>query len=132
MKKLILQGIIKMSYEGQWPVIVLVQEDGYGINLINRMAELNMNAGNKIQVNYHIAPERMTEIQLKEILIKTISGALEAEYQANGYHYSSWTSGTDYDTVLTINGHNLYRELSDHADKFLFMEINYHPDHAPF
>lgn len=126
MKTLKLSGKILTDYSSNWHKIILLNSDGYKIDLIARFSELELNAlDGEIQVNYHISKNELSEIELKENLIKTISGSFDTDYEANGYWYSSWTSGTDYDCSLEINGHDLYAELMNEQGKYVFFEINY-------
>ncbi len=60
-----------------------------------------------------------------EGFLNKLYGAIEADYEKNDYRYSSWTSGTDYDTTLKIGGHNMIEELRDEVDKFIIIDINF-------
>lgn len=123
--KLILSGIIKADYD-TWTKIILVQPDEYKIDLMGRLSELALNAKSGLfQINYHICDKPLTEIELKEAHILSIHGGLTADYEANGYNYSSWTHGTDYDTVIKVGKHDLYNELINHVGKWVYFEINF-------
>lgn len=126
MKKIKLFGKIERSYIGLFETIILVQDDGYKIDLIGRLREVEINSiDGMVQINYHTSDVYLTEHSYVENHILSISGALTAEYEANGYSYSSMTSGTDYETILTVGKHNLFNELMSFNGKFAFFEINY-------
>lgn len=125
MKTITLSGIIKYEYD-TWDKIKLIQEDGYKIDLVSRFQEAIESFGkSEVQVNYWISDKPCTKNEMLEGWLRQLYGAAEAEYQANGYAYSSWTSGTDYDTELSVGGHNLHRELREHGDKFIIIELNF-------
>lgn len=125
MKKIVLSGTISFEWD-DWNRLILTQEDSYKIDLISKLKEVMLNAStDEVQINYHLSDKPMTLQNAKEELIKRICGALEADYEANGYHYSSWTTGTDYDTVLKVGGHSLFSELLNEEGKFIIFEINY-------
>ena len=56
-------------------------------------------------------------------LILSYSGGMVAEFDKNDYCYSSWTSGTDYDTNFSIGNHNLFNELCGSEGKYLIFKI---------
>lgn len=125
MKKLIVSETIKIEWD-DWNRIILIQEDGYKIDLVAKMKEVLLNAEtDEVQINYHLSDDPMPLQQAKEELIKRISGSLEADYEASGYAYSSWTIGTNYDTILKVNGHSLYNELRGEENRFVIFEINF-------
>lgn len=127
MNTLRLSGTIKYQYD-DWDRLILIQEDGYKIDLISRLRELLLNTKtDEVQINYHLSDRPMTLIEAKENHIKRISGALESDYEANSYSFSSLTSGTDYDTTLEVGGHSLYRELKSEEHRFVIFEVNYNP-----
>lgn len=59
-----------------------------------------------------------------EGFLRKLYGDISADYESNGYCYSSWSSGTDYDTTLQIGGHDLITELSSEQDSFIIIELN--------
>lgn len=127
MKKLELQGRVGKNNIDSWRTITLTQTDGYVIDLVSRLRELQcLNTSNsEIQVNYHLSEESLSLHELKERHILSIVGGLNAAFTADSYIYSSWTSGTDYDTEITVGGHNMYAELSSSVGKYAYFEIIY-------
>lgn len=126
MKTITLSGIIKFEYSDSWETIKLVQEDGYKIDLVNRFKEAVESFNNsQVQVNYYLADNPCTKNEMVEGWLKKLVGAIDAGYEANGYAYSSWTSGTDYDTNLSVGGHNLLSELRSEEGRFMIIEINF-------
>lgn len=124
MEKIILSGKIIEDSSDSFHRILLENENGYKIDLINRFKELTFNGFNKIQVNYHVSENKISLDQAKEENISKIAGGLNANYEVDDYSYSSWTFGTDYNSNLEIGNHNLYRELSGKKDKYVIFEIN--------
>lgn len=124
MKKIILRGIIA---DGQmmdsFYGIDLIQEDGYKVDLITRIKEFISNYGKTVAIRYWIAKEKEDDEKVKEGVIKKYLGYVEAEYEASHYEYSEYTSGTNYDTIFNIEGHNLYNELLGLRGKYLILEI---------
>ena len=121
-----LKGIIKYDWPDNWQTIKLVQEDGYKIDLVGRFKEAIESFPNmEFQVNYYLSNKPCTKEEILEGFLKKLFGAIDASYEANGYYHSSWTSGTEYDTNLTIGGHDLFTELKNEEGKFLFLELNF-------
>lgn len=126
MKTVTLSGFIKIDWSGSWQTIKLVQEDGYKIDLINRFKEAIESYNNsQVQVNYYLSDKACTKNEMLEGFLKKLYGYVEAEYEKNDYCYSSWTSGTDYDTTLKVGGHNLLSELSEEDGRFMIIELNF-------
>lgn len=126
MKTVTLSGFIKMDWSDSWQTIKLVQEDGYKIDLINRFKEAIESYNNsQVQVNYYLSDKSCTKNEMVEGWLKKLVGAIDASYEANGYAYSSWTSGTDYDTNFSVGGHNLLSELSKEDGRFMIIELNF-------
>lgn len=125
MKKITLSGILQFEYD-DWDRLYLIQEDGYKIDLVNKFQEAIANFGDEgVQVSYWLSDKPCTKNEIVEGWIKQFHGDVEAEYQENYFQYSSWTDGTDYNTVLTIGGHDLYNELIDKEGKFIIIEMNF-------
>lgn len=127
MKKLILSGIIELGdWCDYWRSIKLVQSDGYKLDLIARIIEAKASFGyGNVQLNYYISDAPNDRGKIIENTILNYSGAINGSFEANEYRYSSWTSGTDYDTELKIGRHNLYNELISEVGKFIHIEINF-------
>jgi hypothetical protein len=125
MYKITLSGIIEKGYADSFPTIKLIQEDGYKIDLVGRFREAIQSVNNiSVQVSYWLSDKRCTKNEMTEEWLKKISGYATAEYEASSYQYSSWTSGTDYDTVLKIGNHDLLVELQGQEGKFIILELN--------
>ena len=125
MNKLVLSGVIRYEYPDSFEKIKLIQEDGYKIDLVGRFQELQeSHPPLKMQVNYFISEKDATIEIAKEAWLKQIVGAVVAEYDKQDWQYSSWTSGTDYNSTLTIGGHSLFNELRQYNNKFIILEIN--------
>lgn len=124
MKTIELSGVIKFEYD-DWSKVKLVQSDGYKIDLVNRFKEAKESFPNaKFQVNYWLSDKPCSKNDMVEGWLRKLYGDISADYEKNDYCYSSWTSGTDYDTTLQIGGHNLDSELSDEEGRYLIIEIN--------
>lgn len=125
MKTIELSGIVKFEYD-EWDKLKLIQEDGYKIDLVSRFREAYESFPNqKVQVNYWLSDEPCTKSEMTEGFLKKLYGVIDADYEKNDYAYSSWTSGTDYDTKLIIGGHNLYSELRNEVDRFIIIELSF-------
>lgn len=121
-----IQGTIEKGYTDNWYTIKIIQDDGYKIDLVNRIREATENfPGKDVQLNYYISDKLCSKGEMLEGWLKKLHGNIDAAYEANGYHYSSWTWGTDYDTVLKIGGHNLLNELYSYEGKYIILELNF-------
>jgi hypothetical protein len=125
MYKITLSGIIHHTYDDSFPTIKLIQEDGYKIDLVGRFREAIQSVNNiSVQVSYWLADKRCTKNEMTEEWLKKISGFVSAEFERHDYQYSSWTSGTDYNTILRIGNHDLLTELQGRDGKFIIIELN--------
>lgn len=120
-----LSGIIKFEYS-DWDKIKLVQEDGYKIDLVGRFIEATESFPNqKIQVNYWLSDTPKTKEEMIGGVLTQHYGNLSANYDKTEFSYSSYTSGTDYDTNLKVGGHDIYRELREQQGKYIVIELNF-------
>ncbi len=125
MKTIELSGIIKFEYCDDFSKVKLLQDDGYKIDLVNRFNEVKESfPDSKFQINYWLSNEPCSKDEIVEGMLQKLYGFIEAGYEKEDYCYSSWTSGTDYNTTLKIGGHNLDWELMDEKDRFMILEIN--------
>ncbi len=125
MKSIEISGVIQFEHKTNWDKIKLVQEDGYKIDLVTRLAEIIESFDLKpFQLSYFISPERETKRELIEKHLMHLSGYMEAEYTEDHYAYSEYTQGTDHNTELKIGGHDLYRNLREHKGKFILLIVN--------
>ena len=121
-----LKGRIVKGWTDGWKTIKLVQEDGYKIDLVGGFKEATEGFPNmEIQVGYYLSDNVCTKEEILEGFLKKLFGSVDASYEENGYAYSSWTTGTDYDTNLTIGGHDLFRELNNEEGRFILIELNF-------
>ena len=126
MKKVTISGVIKSVWPDSFKSIKLVQKDGYMIDLVGRAKEASESyIGYSVQVSYYLSDEVCTKNEMVEGWLKTISGAIEADYKTSSYRYSSWTHGTDYDTILNIGRHDLFSELNGQEGMFVIIEFNF-------
>lgn len=121
-----LKGRIEKGCTDSWQTIKLVQEDGYKIDLVGRFKEATESFPNmEIQVGYYLSDDVCTKEEILEGFLKKLFGSVDASYEANVYAYSSWTTGTYYDTNLTIGGHDLFLELNSEEGRFILIELNF-------
>lgn len=125
METITLSGIIHLEWDS-WNKIKLIQPTGFKIDLVNRFKEINESfpKGLSYQINYWLSDNPCTKDEMIGGWLKKIYGDISADYEKNDYRYSSWTSGTDFDTILKIGGHDLLYELSREEGRFLIIEIN--------
>lgn len=125
MKTVELSGILKTEWDGSTHY-KLVQENGLKIDLVNRLSEIADSFPNKeVQLNYYLSNSPKTKDEMIAGILGKIYGSIEAEYLSEDYHYSSWTNGTDYYTIMKVGGHDLEKELSDKEGKFILIELNF-------
>jgi hypothetical protein len=124
--KIELSGIIKLYYDG-WFKIKLVQESGYKVDLISRFIEIKESfPGASIQLSYYISDDPLSKGKIIKEFLTNLYGGITAEYDKNTITYSECTVDTEYDSDLRIGNHDLYVELSDKEDKFIYLLINVH------
>lgn len=131
MNTVTLSGVI-ITYEydeyfgGNFNNIILKGEDGYIVNLIGRLQELKASyPDDEIQVNYWLSDNYCTRDEIIEGFLNKIFGGLTVECVDNGFMGSSWTGYCeDFNTVLTIGGHDFFRELSEEDGKFIIIDFN--------
>ncbi len=120
-----LKGVIEIVWT-DWKTIKLVQEDGYKVDLVGRFKEaIESFPDMGVQVNYYLSDNVCTKEQMLEGFLKKLFGSVDASYTTHDYSYSSWTKGTDYDSNLTIGGHDLFKELSNEEGRFILIELNF-------
>lgn len=126
MKKITLSGMVMFKYDSEFERIKLIQKDGYEIDLILRFQEAVMNYPDHIvRVNYGVADKPCTESKLKEEFLRRVFGDPNVGYEKSDYRYSSWTSGTNYDTNFKVGGHDIMKELRSYQGKFLLLNIEF-------
>ena len=121
-----LKGILRTENINSFYNIVLEDSDGYKTILISKLQELIYNYGNKISLKYYIANEPCEKEKIEEGFIKKVMGIVNVDYETDYYEYSEYTSGTDYNTIFDVDGHNLYNELVEsYVGKFIILEIEF-------
>lgn len=126
MKTISISGFIEKKYSDMFETIKIIQDDGYKVDLVGRFKEAVESYPNlKLQVSYYLSDEVKSKSELVKGFIGKLYGSVDADYEKNDYRYSSWTSGTDYNTKLTVGGHNLFLELSNEEGKFILLELNF-------
>lgn len=120
-------GIIEKNYRvyDNYDTIILRQPDGYGIDLVNRIAEASFNYGTAVNVRYWTAKSAQSRDAMQEAAIRKMCGAVDVQHRTEDYSYSEYTSDTDYITAMDVGKHNLYKELCTHNGKFLYLEIEF-------
>lgn len=128
-QKFTIKGTIEFYCGGNYPKILLIHDkSGWKQDLISRLIELGYNSqGGALQVNYHIVDKPMSEIELKELIIKKLVGSISADYSSYETGYSSITCWTEYSTDLRVGGHDLFNELKNSAGKWVYFEVIYKP-----
>ena len=121
-----IKGIIETAYvKDYFTSIVIVQSDGYKIDLLNRMEEYVFNYGKKVTIRYWIASRKESDAKVKKGFLHKLMGNINIEFEKEDYQYSEYTSGTDYNTIFDISGHSLYGELLGQQGKYLILEIDF-------
>ena len=126
MNRYVVAGRIKyeLNKSGDHYLLLLIQKDGFPIDLINSFSALStLNDNPDMSVSYHLSDEEITEQEAIKKLIEKLYGKVEAEYTSENYQYSSWTKGTNYYNTLIIGGHSLYNELYDKEGKYIILII---------
>ena len=118
-------GVVKYDNTNTFEKIKLVQEDGFLIDLVSRFIEIKESYPMAtFQVNCFVSESKCSIGEAKEKWLYKLSGGIVAEFEVDSYSYSSWTSGTDYNTNFSIGKHNIFSELRQSENKFLIIEIN--------
>lgn len=122
MEKIVISGKIISGEHLSWHTVKLEQPNGYKIDLISRVIEcIDSYPNKKIQLSYYISDNECTLDEAIEGHLNFVMGNITADYETNHYSYSEYTSGTDYDSILQIDSHNLLNELYAHIDKHLII-----------
>ena len=93
--------------------------------MVHRVEELVLNYGSKVAVNYWLTKKYTTEEELLDMTVKYQEGYIDVDFSASGYSYSEYTSGTDYDVNLKIDGHDLYEILEKKEGMYLYFMIEF-------
>lgn len=133
MKEFLLRGFLETEYTDEgFNTLVLRNEEGLKQDLIYRLREVFSSFKEEpVSVEYIITKSEMSWDDAITGWLMHLEGAIEGfeesknlftdpkdrdkdtqiEYKSEDYSYSSMTHGTNYDTYLKINGHDLYKEL---------------------
>lgn len=77
--------------------------------------------GKLVTVRYWISDTEKPKQELQEHFLKTLIGAVEANYNDQ---YSEYTGYLYTDADLNIGGHDFLTELESYIDKFIWLEID--------
>lgn len=113
-KDFVFAGFIKDDWSGDFRTIKLVDENVI-IDLVKKFRGIFDLFNEEVNVSYFISDTKKTEIEIKEAWLKNLES----------YHYSSWTNGIDYNTYLSIGGHDLFNEFKDYKDKWCVLKISF-------
>ena len=122
-KDFVFAGFIKTDWSDDFRTIKLV-DGNISVDLVKKFRGIFDLFDEEVNVSYFISDTKKTEIEIKEAWLKNLVGAIRAENETESYHYSSWTNGTDYNTYLSIGGHDLFTEFDDYEDKWCVLKIS--------
>lgn len=117
------RGIITYDWSEDFQQLLLVDEDKK-INLVKKLRAVFDLYENAVSVSYFVGGNKLPDNEIQEIWLKKLFGAVEAEFETSSYHYSEHTFGTEYNTYLTIGGHDLFNELRENSDKWCLLKIS--------
>lgn len=122
-KEFIFEGFIEISWADDFRTIMLV--DGKKkIDLVKKFRAIFDLYECEVGVSYFLSNEKKTRSEMLAGYLSQLSGGIVAEYEENSYYYSEITNGTDYDTNLRIDGHNLFDEFGgDNKDKWCVLIV---------
>lgn len=116
-------GFVKIDWSEDFKTIKLI--DGKKeIDLVKKFRAIFDLFESEVSVSYFLCNEKKTEIEIQEGFLKKLVGGITADYETSSYNYSSYTYGTDYDTYLSIGGHDLFYEFSEQNDKWCVLKIS--------
>jgi hypothetical protein len=114
-----------------WDTIVLTQSNGYEVDLLLRLEELNnqrnnnLFKSNRFSISYWISKTPKTAEELLEYNVLAAEGFLDIDFQAEEIVYSEYTRDMEYETDFSIGGHNLLKELENNAGSYLYMMVEF-------
>lgn len=113
-----------------WDTIVLTQSNGYEVDLLLRLEELNNQLendnpfkSNRFSISYWISKTPKTAEELLEYNVLAAEGFLGIDFEAHEIVYSEYTRDMEYETDFTIGGHNLLKELEKNVGSYLYMMV---------
>jgi hypothetical protein len=122
-KEFVFSGFIDIKYVNDYRTILLKDGDK-NIDLVKKFRAIFDLYESEVSVSYYISGTEQSFIEIQEGWLNQLCGAIHADYEESSYSYSSYTYGTDYDTHLSIGGHNLINELEDYDKKYCVLKIN--------
>lgn len=122
-REFIFSGFINIKCVDSFKTIKLVDENKE-IDLVKKFRGIFDLYESEVSISYYISDTKKTLIEIQEGWLNQLFGAIHADYEESSYCYSSYTYGTDYDTYLTIGGHNLLFELEDYKNKYCVLKVN--------
>jgi hypothetical protein len=118
-----LQGIVEYEYRDfEFEHIYLKDPNtGLKVDLIYRFDELKQSFPNrKLGVYAYVSG---TDKKSKDEMIEGFLNKMEIGYEKEYYKYSEYTSGTDWNSNLDIEGHNLFNEFRIYEGKFMILTL---------
>lgn len=122
-KEFVFSGFIDIKCIDNFKAIILKDGDK-NIDLVKKFRAIFDLYESEVSVSYYISDTEQSFIEIQEGWLNQLCGAIHADYEESSYSYSSYTYGTDYDTHLSIGGHNLINELEDYDKKYCVLKIN--------
>lgn len=121
------RGVIEQRDHGEAMDILFLAGDDPDCDdpLAERVADDIESLGSRLTVRYWIASEPLSDDAMRAESLRELLGAGDAQY---GAHYSEYTGYLWTDEELTVGGHDLLEELSDHAGRYCLLEIEYAQD----
>lgn len=120
--KMIIQGQIYEGPKGENDNALYVSDERHD-PLAERIATAIYQGGRYATARYWISNKPKTLAQLEENHLRKIFGDVKADY---GDNYSDYTGYLWTDEEAVFGGHDLIRELRDHTEKYLYLEIIFH------
>ena len=126
MKEIHFNGQIFIEKVNNFHRILLLQEDGLYIDLINRIIEATYSFGDAISFQYWLSTKPLSHEECISQQLAKVFGHVNAEYDS----YSSGgcpTCGpsTEYDTTFMIGRHDMFKIFQAEKTKFLFIEMTF-------
>ncbi len=125
MTEYVLLGKLSIGYDDDYQKIRVMEPDGNVVDIIERMrAVKNFHPKGEISISIHSSNKPITKSKAVRGLMEFLYGDVDAQYTRNSYCYSSYTHGVDFNSYLTVGGHNLFEEWWQHDGKYVCIIIN--------
>lgn len=113
-----------------WDTIALIQSNGYELDLLLRLEELNNQIeddnpfkADTFSIRYWISRTPKTAEELLEHNVLAAEGYLDIDFEAHEIVYSEYTRDMEYKTDFKVGGHNLLKELKNNIGSYLYMIV---------